>query len=70
MITSLCWLPKGAAKPVPLPAPVTEEELALMRDQAVDMAAGVLEVSERPGRLCHLLLLLLLLLGGCGNCTV
>jgi hypothetical protein len=44
MISSLCWLPKGAAKPVPLPAPIDEEELANLREQAVDMAAGVLEV--------------------------
>jgi hypothetical protein len=44
MITSVCWLPRGAAKPVPLPAPLTEEEMAVMREQAADMAAGVLEV--------------------------
>jgi len=47
MISSLCWLPKGAAKPVPLPAPVTEEELASMREHAAGMAAGVLDVRQR-----------------------
>lgn len=59
MISSLCWLPKGAAKPVPLPAPVTEEELASMREHAVGMAAGVLEVRQRnPPAVTAVLLLL------------
>lgn len=48
MISSICWLPKGAAKAVPLAAPMNEEELAFMREQAADIAAGVLEVRWHP----------------------
>jgi hypothetical protein len=44
MISSICWLPKGAAKPVPLAAPMNDEELDSLREKAADVAAGVLEV--------------------------
>eukprot|EP00878_Enallax_costatus_P018464 GHUV01019436.1.p1 GENE.GHUV01019436.1~~GHUV01019436.1.p1 ORF type:complete len:481 (+),score=199.55 GHUV01019436.1:276-1718(+) len=46
MISSICWLPRGAAKPVPVAAPMTDEELAAMREKASDLAAGVLEGSD------------------------
>ncbi|KIY96146.1 hypothetical protein MNEG_11815 [Monoraphidium neglectum] len=42
MISCICWVPKGAAKPVPEAAPVSEEELAAMRAEAQAVAAGVL----------------------------
>lgn len=46
MISAICWVPKGAAKPVPEAAPISEEEMAAMRKEAEDVAAGVLEQSE------------------------
>jgi len=51
MISSICWLPRGAAKPVPAPAALTQEELGIMRQEAADMAAGVLQVGSGIGSL-------------------
>ncbi|GBG60547.1 hypothetical protein CBR_g8571 [Chara braunii] len=41
MISSLCWVPRGAAKPMPKQADPTEEELAAMREHASRLAADV-----------------------------
>ncbi|KAF8072950.1 PWP1 [Scenedesmus sp. PABB004] len=49
MISAICWLPRGAAAPVPVPAPLTEEELAAMKEAAAQAAAGVLEGSDDDG---------------------
>jgi periodic tryptophan protein 1 len=43
MISSLCWVPKGAAKAVPQAAPISEEELASMRREAEEAAQDVLD---------------------------
>ncbi len=43
MISSLCWVPRGAAKPVPEAAVPSEAELASLRAEAEQMAASVLE---------------------------
>jgi hypothetical protein len=43
MISSLCWVPKGAAKAVPEAAPISEEELANMRREAEAAAHDVLD---------------------------
>jgi len=49
LISALCWVPKGAARPVPAPAPVSEEEMAAMRKEAAAVAADVLNQSEDEG---------------------
>lgn len=59
MISSICWLPRGAAKSVPVAAPMTDEELTTMRERASDLAAGVLEVFPEHHTSCCVRVLLL-----------
>lgn len=53
MISAICWIPKGAAKPVPEQAEITEEELAALKAQAEAAGGDEVSMCGVPTRICE-----------------